>query len=105
MATSTPQGKAEPAAAGVRLLDGESPGTADAADASHWHQVYAELVRFTEEALALSRDSQATLVPEGAWELDNDLQLITRQLDRLRKRLEFWDQKLRQLAPETEPVA
>jgi hypothetical protein len=105
VATSTPKRKAEPAAAGVRLLDGESPGTADAADASHWHQVYAELVRFTEEALALSQGSQATLVPEGAGELDNDLQLITRQLERLRKRLDFWDQKLRQLAPETQPVA
>ena len=104
MATSTRKVEAEPAAAGPRLLDGEYPGTVDATDARHWRQVYKELVRFTEEALALSRQSQSALEPERAGPLDTGLQLITRQMDRLRIRLEFWTQKVRQLAPETQPV-
>jgi len=91
-------------AAAERLLDGEYPATADLADARHWHQVYSELVRFTEEALALSRQSRAALVSGVARDLDADLQLIARQRDRLRSRLEFWEQQLRALAPDSQPV-
>jgi hypothetical protein len=97
--------KVAPAAASERLLDGEYPATADLADARHWHQVYSELVRFTEDALSLSRQSQAALVSGAAAEVEADLQLIARQRDRLRSRLEFWEQKLRALAPDIQPVA
>jgi hypothetical protein len=97
--------KAGLATAHERLLDGEYPATVDLADARHWHQVYSELVRFTEDALALSRPSQAALVSGAAAELEADLQLIARQRDRLRSRLEFWEQKLRALGPDIQPVA
>ena len=97
--------EAGPAGAAARLLDGEYPATVDPADARHWHRVYSELVRFTEEALALSRPSPAAVGSVRAPQLDADRQLIARQRDRLRTRLEFWEQKLRALAADTQPVA
>ena len=105
MEATTDTLKAGPAAANKRLLDGEYPATVDLGDARHWHQVYSELVRFTEDALSLSRQSQAALVSGAAAEVEADLELIARQRDRLRSRLEFWEQKLRELAPESQPVS
>ncbi|TMD09286.1 MAG: hypothetical protein E6J01_02360 [Chloroflexi bacterium] len=105
MEATTDTQKAEPATAAERLLDGEYPTTVDLADARHWHQVYSELVRFTEDALTLSRQPQAALVSGAAAEFDADLHLIARQRDRLRSRLEFWERKLQALAPDTQPVA
>ena len=74
-----------------RLLEGEDPNTLFAQDARHWIAVYREMIQFKEGLLARVDQQLKRLPREGRSDvIDNDISLITNQLERYRRRLEFW---------------
>jgi DNA-binding response OmpR family regulator len=74
-----------------RLLEGEDPQTVEAADARHWITVYREMIAFKEDLLARMESGLGRL-PKSARSdvIENDLGLISGQLERYRRRLDFW---------------
>jgi len=74
-----------------RLLEGEDPRTVFPQDARHWIAVYREMIGFKEDLLSRIRNLLAGL-PAAARhdEMDSDLGLLEDQLQRYRRRLEFW---------------
>ncbi|HET9410502.1 MAG TPA: winged helix-turn-helix domain-containing protein [Candidatus Dormibacteraeota bacterium] len=74
-----------------RLLEGEDPQTIYPHDARHWIAVYREMIDFKEELLARVED-QLQRLPKAARSdvIDNDITLIHNQLERYRRRIEFW---------------
>jgi DNA-binding response OmpR family regulator len=74
-----------------RLLDGEDPKTEFAQDARHWIAVYREMIAFKEGLLKRVQSQLARLSRSSRRDLsDNEVAVITSQLDRYRRRLEFW---------------
>ena len=76
------------------LLEGEDPETDYAQDARHWVAIYKELIAFRSNVLARVQ-SQVRRLPASsrAEALAADAPLIEAQLDRYRRRLEFWYEK------------
>jgi DNA-binding response OmpR family regulator len=74
-----------------RLLEGEDPRTVFPGDARRWIAVYREMIGFKEDLLNRIRTLLSGL-PAAARhdEMDNDLGLLEDQLQRYRRRLEFW---------------
>jgi hypothetical protein len=72
-----------------RLLPGEDPESSFPDDAEHFVSVYAELLRFQELAV-----SQAEAESSGGGEHLEHLRL---ERDRLRRRLDFWRRRQREL--------
>jgi len=74
-----------------RLLEGEDPQTVYPRDARHWIAVYQEMIEFKTQLLARV-EAQLRRLPKAARSdvEDNDIGLIQNQLDRYRRRLEFW---------------
>jgi DNA-binding response OmpR family regulator len=74
-----------------RLLEGEDPKTLFAHDARHWIAVYREMIDFKDQLLERV-EGQLQRLPKAARSdvADNDLGLIQSQLDRYKRRLEFW---------------
>ena len=74
-----------------RLLEGEDPQTIYPRDARHWIAVYREMIDFKDQLLARV-EAQLRRLPRAARAdvADNDIGLIHSQLDRYRRRLEFW---------------
>src|SRR5690349_1768147 len=73
------------------LLEGEDPDTVFARDVRHWIAVYREMVEFNEELLDRVRP-QIELLPKAARAdiVKNDLEMLESQLQRYRRRLDFW---------------
>jgi DNA-binding response OmpR family regulator len=74
-----------------RLLEGEDPKTLFAHDARHWIAVYREMIDFKDQLLARVQE-QLRRLPRAARSdvTDNDVGMIQKQLDRYKRRLEFW---------------
>ena len=81
-----------------RLLEGEDPNTVFASDVRHWIAVYREMVGFSEDVLGRLQAQLKTL-PRAASQdgVADDVSTIAGQLDRYRRRLEFWYQRQWQL--------
>jgi hypothetical protein len=83
-----------------RLLEGEDPASRDPEDALHWVRVYEELYRFKADLVMQARRRLATLAPAAQQEVkETDLAIMLTESDRLYRRLEFWSERLRALAP------
>lgn len=76
---------------GDRLLEGEDPDTLYARDVRHWIAVYREMIGFKEDLLRRVED-QLERLPRAARDdvMENDIGLLAEQLERYRRRLEFW---------------
>jgi DNA-binding response OmpR family regulator len=74
-----------------RLLEGEDPATLYARDVRHWIAVYREMIGFNQDLLSRVQERLGRL-PRAARQdgVDNDISLIAGQLDRYRRRLDFW---------------
>lgn len=72
------------------LLEGERPNTTDAVDAHHWIRIYAELLEFKRRLLEKARFEMSLLSPEARPDVLVDIELVQRQMDRYRRRREFW---------------
>ena len=82
-----------------RLIQGEDPSTSHALDARHWLNIYSELVAFHEELLARLRAEAAHLDRSQRERPDApDLAPVRAELDRLRRRLHFWQGRCLDLA-------
>jgi len=74
-----------------RLLEGEDPRTVFPQDARHWIAVYREMIGFKEDLLSRIRNLLAGLPAASRHDkMDSDLGLLEDQLQRYRRRLEFW---------------
>jgi DNA-binding response OmpR family regulator len=74
-----------------RLLDGEDPATDVARDARHWIAVYREMITFKEDLLKRVNSRLAKLPRSARRDVSaNEVGVITEQLERYRRRLEFW---------------
>ena len=80
-----------PATRTDRLLDGEDPSTQFARDARHWIGVYREMITFKEDLLERVRTDLAKLPRSVRQDIsNNEIAVITAQLERYRRRREFW---------------
>ena len=77
-----------PSVVDLYLLPGEVPETRDLEDARQWVSIYRELVTFSERTLARLRNGDG----------DADKRVIETHLRRLQARLEFWENRLWDLA-------
>jgi DNA-binding response OmpR family regulator len=74
-----------------RLLEGEDPQTVFAHDARHWIAVYREMIDFKDQLLARVEDQLGRLPKAARSDVtDNDIGLIQNQLERYKRRIEFW---------------
>jgi len=74
-----------------RLLEGEDPRTVYPQDARHWIAVYREIIGFQEELLSRVRTLLTNLPAAARHEaMDTDVAILEDQLERYRRRLEFW---------------
>ena len=81
-----------------RLLEDEDPDTRFARDVRHWIAVYREMIGFKEELLARIR-GQVDRLPKAARTdvVRNDIGMLEAQLERYRRRLDFWYERQWQL--------
>jgi hypothetical protein len=76
-----------------RLMDGENRDSKDPDDIRHWCAVYKDLIEFKGRLLGETRE-HITTVPEAATELGgNDLPFLMKEMERLRRGLEFWEKR------------
>jgi len=80
------------------VIAGEDPQTQHAEDARHWLNIYAELVAFHEELLQRLRTEAAHMQSLRHRLQDSDLASLHREIERLRGRLHFWQQRCLELA-------
>ena len=73
-----------------RLLDGEDPATEFAKDARHWIAVYREMITFKVDLLERVQARISALPRAARQDVDHDIGLIENQLERYRRRQEFW---------------
>jgi DNA-binding response OmpR family regulator len=74
----------------TRLLEGEDPETTDLEAIRRWASIYAELLAFKHDLAARMRAEHERLPEAAKNEVSLDLELIERQMDRLKRRLGFW---------------
>ena len=92
--------EAKEAAKEVADADSLLPGEQDALrspfldDAETWHEVYEELFLFKQKLLATLVEQRDSIRQEGRHEVQNDEILLTRETDRLSRRLEFWQNEV-----------
>jgi len=76
------------------LLEGEDPDTQYAQDARHWVAIYRELIAFKTNVLARVHAQVRRLPAAARAEATGpDVLIIEAQLERYRRRLEFWYQR------------
>lgn len=68
-------------------------------DAIHWSQVYEELFSFKQNLLATLVEQRDSVDRDGLDEVENDEIVLTREADRLSRRLEFWRDQVRKRQP------
>jgi hypothetical protein len=59
-------------------------------DAQHWRTVYEELFGFKQALLATLKEQRDKVNEAGMREIENDEIILTREADRLARRLQFW---------------
>ena len=73
------------------MLEGEDPSTLFARDVRHWIAIYREMIEFNEDLLGRVREQLERLPKAGRQDvIDNDISLVANQLERYRRRLDFW---------------
>ncbi len=77
----------------ARLMPGEDPGSPYPDDADHWFAVYGELVAFKERLLGQISQDRQRLLPDTADELVRDQRAMELELERLRHRLRYWEER------------
>jgi hypothetical protein len=84
-----------------RLLHGEDPDSEFLEDAAHWVAVYSELLIFKERLLEVAQQGLAQLTEDVARvEVGStDLMVLSAERSRLRRRLDFWKERQRELNP------
>lgn len=95
----------EPLEAALEAIDPEHrlPGEVEAEqsllsdDALHWRRVYQELVDFKRDLLTTVEEREQEADPPITHEIDNDLEVLRAELDRLERRKHFWQDRARQL--------
>src|SRR5579859_231998 len=76
------------------LLEGEDPDTRYAHDPRHWVAIYRELIAFKTNVLARVQGQVRRLPPSSRVEATaTDVPILEAQLERYRRRLEFWYQR------------
>jgi hypothetical protein len=85
-------------------LEGEHLETTDWEDARHWMSIYGDLLEFKRGVLDRIRLDMAKLPPVARKAADQDFQLIAGQMEGYQKRLDLWNQSLRELnGPRLDP--
>jgi len=82
-----------------RLLEGEDPDSPYLEDAQHWASVYGELLSFKEDLLSTARQRLARM-SEGSAKKEvtgTDIQILEVERDRLRRRLDYWELRIRKI--------
>jgi hypothetical protein len=83
-----------------RLLEGEDPRTKYVEDAAHWITVYSELVLFKERLVDSAGEALRNMTETQARDevSKTDLMVLTAERDRLKRRLDFWKERQRDLS-------
>ena len=79
------------------FLPGEEPGTSHPEDASHWIDVYQELIEMKHELLNSMKGMARDISPSGQPEVKLDRRTMELELERLELHLLFWQQRLTEL--------
>jgi hypothetical protein len=84
-----------------RLIDGEDPSSSYVEDAAHWITVYSELVLFKERLVDTAGEALRNMTEGQARQevSSTDLIVLTAERDRLKRRLDFWKERQRELNP------
>jgi hypothetical protein len=86
-------------------LPGENPKTTSVEDAAHWEHVYAQLVDFKYNVLAEANQSLEQMGKDARTEVARtDSTVLEAELDRLRRRHDFWVRRHKELDGGTRPV-
>jgi DNA-binding response OmpR family regulator len=73
-----------------RLLEGEDPESMRPQDTKHWISVYREMIAFKDDLLKRVVGNLEHVSPAAKSDLSDDVTLIQGQLDRYRRRMDFW---------------
>lgn len=82
-----------------RLLEGEDPDTRYIEDTAHWITVYSELVLFKERLVDTATEAMRNMTELHARDEvgSTDLMILTAERDRLKRRLDYWKERQREL--------
>jgi hypothetical protein len=81
-----------------RLLPNEDPRSTLPEDVRHWVLVYRQLVAFKERMLEETYQAMKNIQPDARTEVSRtDAVVLKAEAERLRRRLEFWEQRLQKL--------
>jgi hypothetical protein len=80
-----------------RLQPREDPSTRLRAEASHWREVYQELVKFKATLTKAMEKLGAPLDPDAQAEVSRDLKALRDEAEYLQRRLDFWLTKEKEL--------
>jgi hypothetical protein len=84
------------AAAPERLIEGEDPAATDTPTVEHWLLVYGQLLATKSGLLADLRKGMETMDPDARDEMVvTDEALLEAQVQRFRRRISFWESRLR----------
>jgi DNA-binding response OmpR family regulator len=93
-----PQDTAMAAVADDRLLEGEDPQTEHPGDARRWMAAYTELLAYKESVFIRTSRAIDELGKDSAAEIaGTDLEILGEERDRFRRRLGFWQRRVREL--------
>jgi DNA-binding response OmpR family regulator len=93
-----PEDAALSAVADDRLLEGEDPRTEHAGDARRWMAAYTELLAYKESVFIRTSRAVDELGKDSAAEIGRtDLSILAEERDRFRRRLSFWQRRVREL--------
>ena len=73
-----------------RLLEGEDPESMRPQDTKHWISVYREMIAFKDDLLKRVAGNLEHVSRAAKSDLSDDVTLIQGQLDRYRRRMNFW---------------
>ena len=73
-----------------RLLEGEDPESLRPQDTRHWISLYREMIAFKEDLLERVSSDLMRVSAAAKTDLDDDIRLIDSQLERYRRRLQYW---------------
>jgi DNA-binding response OmpR family regulator len=73
-----------------RLLEGEDPESMRPQDTKHWISVYREMIAFKDDLLKRVAGNLEHVSRAAKSDLSDDVTLIQGQLDRYRRRMDFW---------------
>jgi hypothetical protein len=81
-----------------RLLPNEDSRSMQPEDVRHWVLVYRQLVAFKEQMLEETDQAMTNIQPDARTEVGRtDAVVLKAEWERLRRRLDFWEQRLRKL--------